>query len=109
MVSNEDNRGIFTRIHAVIMSADLFAAGDAANEYVASKTVEVTILARWQRTPTDHRLLDWSLVAMYLDGMALSEEVDIPSDFPMQQLVNAATISSKMRRILEGNGPGVTA
>jgi hypothetical protein len=109
MVSNEDSRGIFTRIHAVIMSADLFAAGDAAGEYVASKTVEVTILARWQRTPTDHRLLDWSLVAMYLDGMALSEEVDIPSDFPMQQLVNAATISSKMRRILEGNGPGMTA
>jgi len=109
MVSNEDSRGIFTRIHAVIMSADLFAAGDAAGEYVASKTVEVTILARWQRTPTDHRLLDWSLVAMYLDGMALSEDVDIPSDFPMQQLVNAATISSKMRRILESNGPGVTA
>jgi hypothetical protein len=46
---------------------------------------------------------------MYLDGMALSDEVDIPSDFPMQQLVNAATVSSKMRRILEGHGPGVIA
>jgi hypothetical protein len=42
-------------------------------------------------------------------GVALSEEVGIPSDFPMQQLVNAATVSSKMRRILEGNGSGVTA
>jgi hypothetical protein len=109
MVSNEDSRGIFTRIHAVIMSADLFPAGDSAGEYVASKTVEVTILARWQRTTNDPRLLDWSLVAMYLDGMVLSDEVDIPSDFPMQQLVNAATVSSKMRRILEGHGPGVIA
>jgi hypothetical protein len=109
MVSNEDSRGIFTRIQAVILSADLFPAGDVASEYVASKTVEVTILARWQRTPTEPRLLDWSLVAMSLDGVALSEEVGIPSDFPMQQLVNAATVSSKMRRILEGNGPGVTA
>lgn len=109
MVSNDDNRGIFTRLQAVTFRSDLFPDGDIAGEYVASKTVEATILARWQRSASGPRLLDWSLVAMSLDGVALSDDADIPSDFPMQQLVNAATISSKMRRMLEAQQPEVKA
>lgn len=104
MVSNEDARGIFSVLHSVPMTTDLFRADDPAGEYVGSHSVDATISARWQRSTTAPRLLDWKLVGLSLEGLALSPEAEPPTDFPLQPIINAATISSKMRKRLEEQG-----
>ena len=99
---NDDFKGILYSQMNYPVTSDLVEAQDVA-EYLGSHTVEANVCARWQRSPNGLRLLDWKLHAISLDGQELSEEVGVPSDFPMQQIINAVTISSKMRRVIEGS------
>lgn len=108
MVSDKD-KGIFITLQPVTLTTDLMTS-DIAAEYVGSHSVDATIRARWQRGVDCFRLLDWQLAELWMDGVLLGPEGgEIPTDFPLQPIVNSCTISSLMRRRLEAMGPGEEA
>lgn len=97
-------KGIFRRRHTVVVNTDMIP-DPTASEFVGSHFVEVTVCARWQRTPTAARLLDWTMEEVALNGVALTE-ANIPADFPMQNIINACTATRAIRVALEATGPG---
>ena len=103
-MTTRDNKGIFSVIHPVLLTTDLMPDEDAA-QFVGSHTVDANIRARWQDHINGPRLLDWQLVELWMDGVSLNES-NLPSDFPMQQIINGCTTSSRMRKRLEAMGPG---
>jgi hypothetical protein len=103
-MDNIINKGIFTVNHLVNLTTDLMTLNDVA-EYVGSHDIVATIRARWQHAASGPRLLDWELAELYFNGVLLTEET-LPSDFPMQAIINACTISSRIRKFLEATGPG---
>lgn len=101
---NEAQKGIFRTMRVVSVTTD-FVRDETAAEWVGSHDVEATMRARWQNSLNGPRLLDWELVELWINGQAITDET-LPPECPVQQIINACTASSRMRKVLEAAGPG---
>lgn len=106
-----------TRIIHVEQSVDVFSEGiadEGTAEYIASNDITVTVDAKWSEvqystnsTGMDTRitweLRDWTVLAVYLNGVQLTHE-NMPSGFPMQAVLSAVA-GKGTREQLEQLGP----
>lgn len=103
-----DRRGILVMEQDFPIHTSLLPNDPAAAEYAGSHDITAILRVRWQWQITEpasrYRLVDWSVVGLTMNGHALQSDADIPSDFPMQQIVNALH-RREVRELLESNGP----
>lgn len=106
-----------TRIIHVEQTVEVFSDGVADHgtaEYIASNDITVTVDAKWSEvqystnsTGMDTRitweLRDWTVLAVYLNGVQLTHE-NMPSGFPMQAVLSAVA-GKGTREQLEQMGP----
>jgi hypothetical protein len=110
---------IYHRETVVNITSDYFPNDDAMFEYLGNNDIQVVVDAKYETetredfhphgsvTSTFKRLLSWELLEICMNGRVLVKD-NTPADFPMQKIVDAATVSNEMQRILENNGPKVT-
>lgn len=112
-----DLRGIMVSEMEYAVMCDLFPDDPDLAEYLVSNDVTAHLKLRWQRTEderfTQHgevsfgfhwRLLDWDVQSVSLNGVHLRTEADVPTDLPLQKVVNAV-FCSRVRQQLEAKGP----
>ena len=102
------NNRFFQYARIPVMS-DLFPEDGPVAEYIASHQIEADVEGIWDRVDIEQAhyhgtrathawdLMQWNVLALYLDGVPLSHPNDIPSDFPMREVMAA----------LEGNDTAV--
>ena len=106
-----------TRIIHVEQTVEVFidaVADHGTAEYIASNDITVAVDAKWSEvqystnsTGMDTRitweLRDWTVLAVYLNGVQLTHE-NMPSGFPMQAVLSAVA-GKGTREQLEQLGP----